>query len=428
MPAPLSPFSPRRVLIECTRTFLRGGHSGIQRVVRNLVLHGPPSAAARNLQCLPVIWTGRHFHQVDAIPPRPKAWIRLLEGLVKPLHHRLRHSAAPVSHPRGDRISQGLLHLAALDRILAAPLRRRHIMPESGDILVLSDSPWRTPLDGAVSRVHAAGGRVAVVIYDLLPLCLPECFPPDNAALFAHWLPQAVRFADGLFCISHAVEDELTAFIRSHALPAKPTAVFRLGANLETANPKGPIRPAFSGVFASTDPVYLQVGTFEPRKNHAYVLDAMERLWAQGAPARLCLLGHRGWLSDGLHARLRAHPQWQKKLFVFHDAHDGELAFAYRHARAILMPSLGEGFGLPIVEALAAGTPVCASDIPIHREVGQDHIRYFSLASAETLAALLRSDQGAACIPTTNSPIAAWPTWSQSTDELLRSMMHLLTS
>jgi alpha-1,2-rhamnosyltransferase len=302
----------------------------------------------------------------------------------------------------------------------------------AGDILVLADSPWRTPLEDAVARVHAAGGSVVVVVHDLLPLRLPECFPSESAALFAHWLPLAIHYADGMLCTSHAVREELMAFSKSRALPSKPTALYRLGADIqENFPPNAPessVRPALCSVFEASGPVYLQVGTFEPRKNHAYVLDAFERLWARGSTARLCFLGGRGWLSDALLRRIGGHGERYKRLFVFHDADDGELAYAYRHARAVLMPSRGEGFGLPIVEALACGAAVFASDIPIHREAGGDHVRYFSLDTAEALAALIRSDQDAAMVPTCKPPTVAWPTWLQSTQELLRTLPELLSS
>ena len=87
--------------------------------------------------------------------------------------------------------------------------------------------------------------------------------------------------------------------------------------------------------------------------------------------------------------RLTSHPRHGTHLAHFGDLTDAELDHAYRHARALVFPSLAEGYGLPIVEALAAGLPVFASDIPVHREVGGSHCTYFDPHGPGDLAARL---------------------------------------
>src|SRR5262249_40144708 len=115
---------------------------------------------------------------------------------------------------------------------------------------------------------------------------------------------------------------------------------------------------------------YLMVGTVEPRKNHAHVLSAFEQLWSAGADVNLAIVGKYSWNSTEFKERLRRHPCFGNRLFWFEDVRDGELEYCYRHAAALITASYAEGFNLPIVEALRAGCPVLASDIPVHREVG----------------------------------------------------------
>ena len=133
------------------------------------------------------------------------------------------------------------------------------------------------------------------------------------------------------------------------------------------------------------------VGTLEPRKNHAYVLDVFDKLWREGSKSKLCLIGGIGWKCEALVDRIRQHPQRNGKLFWFAKLDDNGLDYAYCHADALLISSHAEGFGLPIVEALQRGLPVMAGDIPVFREVGGDFVAYFDLTDPKSLEALVTS-------------------------------------
>lgn len=85
-------------------------------------------------------------------------------------------------------------------------------------------------------------------------------------------------------------------------------------------------------------------------------------------------------------ARIRNHPMLNRGLYVFHDANDAELQYAYQNASGVLLPSIVEGFGLPIVESLWYGKRTFVSDTPIHREVGGDRCDFFELGNPQSLA------------------------------------------
>jgi alpha-1,2-rhamnosyltransferase len=167
--------------------------------------------------------------------------------------------------------------------------------------------------------------------------------------------------------------------------------VLRPGADLDVRPAEGDADPrALARALGLPDaggaPLFACVGTLEPRKNHGFLLDGFERAWSAGSPARLLLLGDPGWECRELLARLSAHPERERRLFVRHRADDVLLARVYAAASALVYVSKAEGFGLPIVEALHAGLPVLASDVPAHREAGGEFARYVALADPAPLA------------------------------------------
>ncbi len=131
------------------------------------------------------------------------------------------------------------------------------------------------------------------------------------------------------------------------------------------------------------------VGSIEVRKNHHYVLDAMELAWKENPDLELVIVGRTGWQGKPVVDRIQRHAQFNKRLFLFSDMTDAELNYCYANSRGILMPSLTEGFGLPIVEALWHGTQPFVSDIPSHREVGGQDCFYCDVTEPGTLAQLL---------------------------------------
>jgi alpha-1,2-rhamnosyltransferase len=170
----------------------------------------------------------------------------------------------------------------------------------------------------------------------------------------------------------------------------------------------------------------LCVGTIEPRKNHAYVLDAFESIWKQGLPAKLCIVGRIGWKCEEFVARVLNHSLLGDSLFMFNDLTDAELHYCYQHAKMLILPSVIEGFGLPIVEALHFGLPTLASDIPIHHEVGGAYCGYFDLHRAMSLAEIVLNIEQRGQHPPTK-PAAEYPftSWKHSCRELLTKCLEL---
>ncbi|MFB9287006.1 glycosyltransferase [Pseudoduganella plicata] len=285
---------------------------------------------------------------------------------------------------------------------------------------------------GLYARWRAAGVSVNFLIHDLLPVLRPDYFPPRTDTVFRHWLMAIVANADRLICISAAVADETRAWLGEH-LPDRPLpelAVVHHGADIDASRPSMGLPDDAPAVLAdiAAVPSFLMVGTIEPRKGHMQALDAFEQLWARGVDVRLTIVGGEGWkgLPDNqrrtipaIIARLAHHPELGRRLHWLRGISDEYLEAVYQASACLLVPSEGEGFGLPLIEAARHGLPVIARDLPVFREVAAEHAHYFSGADGADLAgsieswlALHRSGTAA------TSQGMSWQTWASNARQL----------
>jgi glycosyltransferase involved in cell wall biosynthesis len=119
----------------------------------------------------------------------------------------------------------------------------------------------------------------------------------------------------------------------------------------------------------SSRPVVLVVGSHEPRKNHLAVLHAAEALWQDGIDFTLTLVGASAWHAEAYEAELDRLQELGRRIQSLRGLSDELLWAAYRIAHCTVFPSLNEGFGLPVAESLAAGTPVITSDFGSMRDI-----------------------------------------------------------
>jgi glycosyltransferase involved in cell wall biosynthesis len=396
-------FQPPRVLIDVSYMIRVHHLSGIQRVVRNIT------------RCL---------YQCSDSNYRPEA-VRLHGDA-------LYHAKGYVSDVgEGSGVTKELLGAERFLNEVTEWSRATSGGPIDigfGDVLLMLDSSWASyeQFTDIYVLIRRRFGRVYTVVYDLIPILHPEFFPLDLVAIFSRWLTSATALSDGLVCISRSVADELIGYIGTAGLTYPrdlKIGYFNLGADIPLTNTDEPVRSSLSDYFQRDSfPVFLMVGTIEPRKGHAFVLDAFEELWASGFNIGLCIAGRQGWNVKPFMARLKCHPEFQRRLFWAESPSDAEVIYGYQHAKALIFASIAEGFGLPIVEAAQHGLPVLCSDIPVFREVGGEHVTYFSLDSpaclAETVRAWLRQPT-----PPDSSKIP-WLTWEQSTAQLLDVILN----
>jgi len=443
-----------RVFVECSHVATSGLNTGIQRVVRNVLLFAPELTEEIGFEFRPVMHNGFSFSEVrkaeahsaglDAVRAYGKEVLDATAQLVRALVGRPAHessAAPPGSVPQALPLQKRLRHFARRLLFYAFTRRRRQrgaLDFREGDVLLMLDSSWQGEVWDSVARAKQRGARVGVVVYDLVPLLHPDCSEPALVEVFRRWLPRALDLTDFVVTISEAVAAELRVWIRAHPplshLLHLPIESFRLGTDflpLSSAEPRDLVRQEKSGVVSlltekSQGPLFIQVGTLEPRKNHNVVLDAFDRLWAREIPVRYAIIGKRGWLCDYTVNRVLTHPLRDRRLFWFDRLTDLELALAYRDADGVICPSLAEGYGLPIAEALARERFVVASDIPAHREVGGERCEYFEVDSRRELEQILErhAKDGGAASPSRRGPFHA-VTWRESSEELLRKVLVL---
>ena len=125
---------------------------------------------------------------------------------------------------------------------------------------------------------------------------------------------------------------------------------------------------------------FVCIGTIEPRKNHALLLNIWKKMVVDNHPTipKLVLIGKRGWLNQHIVYELERSSLLKEHVVEFNDISNKDLALIMKNARALLFPSLIEGWGMPLVEALTSKIPVICSDTPIFREAGQNLAVYCS--------------------------------------------------
>lgn len=422
----------RGIFIDCTLAAAQQQATGIARVVRELTEVGNATrgnASAGAVQ--PVAVAGGVFRlaQLQGVKSAPSGVAVQLRTVARRLDEWLRDRAPNLEHAivRLVMAAGGIPALGLATAGAAAGDEPARF--QSGDVLLLADATWMIPRwRPAVEAAKADGARVVPVIYDLLTWSHPQFFAPLFCAQFKRWLIEMIPLSDAFVCISHATADALREFAAAEGLAdaLPPIGVFPLGTKLTpaTAEPRADV----ATVFAKAAP-FLMVGTIEPRKNHAFVLDAFERFWASGGTAALVVIGRRGWQCEATLRRFAALAAAGKPFIHIGDATDADLQHAYRHARCLIFPSVAEGFGLPIVEALAQGLPAIASDIPVHREVGGDLATYIPLGDPGRLAALLQSIADGSTVLTAPAPgTVHLPTWAESAAALQAEIDRLLLS
>ncbi|MBI1867632.1 MAG: glycosyltransferase family 4 protein [Methylocystis sp.] len=270
----------------------------------------------------------------------------------------------------------------------------REIAIEAGDRFLMLSDAWNAfdEFMPAFERIRRHGGEIVSCIFDLIPELYPHACYDVTVSRYDRWLRRALLESDSFIAISRTVADELADFVDERALPHRPglkIGWFHCGSDI-AAGRRDAARDKIRAAVAVDAPVFLCVGTIEPRKGHRTALKAFDDLWNGGLDARLVLVGRRGWYDEALVAEIVTHPEFGRRLYWFDDVADDELSFLYDKASAVLCPSYAEGFGLPIAEAARRDLPVICSDIPVFREVGGEGAAYFRVNDPQALARCIR--------------------------------------
>ena len=229
--------------------------------------------------------------------------------------------------------------------------------------------------------------RLVYTVYDLSFIDLPECTTEENRHLCFNGMLSASVWADVVVAISHYSKKR---FLENFPhFPEERVVVAHLGNRLSADGVEEPVP-----FLATRKPFFLSVGTLEPRKNLRRLLAAYKRYAEQQSlPKPLVLAGGNGWLEDDL-AIYIADLKLQNQVHILGYVSDAKLRWLYRHCWAFVYPSLYEGFGLPVLEAMGFGAAVVTSNTTSLPEVGGDAVLYLNPTSEESISdALAKIDE-----------------------------------
>jgi glycosyltransferase involved in cell wall biosynthesis len=270
---------------------------------------------------------------------------------------------------------------------------------------------------------RAAGAKICVVMYDMLPLLRPDWFTARNCRAYKAWIRAVVIHADSVVCISQSVATQFSAWLSAHSFTSHPPKVgwFHLGTEAASSMLPPIVDPQMQRIVGL--PFVLMVGTIEPRKGYAQALDAFEALWRTGHVVRLVIAGRAGWKVGSLLTRLRTHPEAGLRLHWLDNIDDETLSLLYAKATGVLLASEAEGFGLPILEAAAYNKSLLLRDTPVFREVAGQAASYFDANAADRLVEHLSHWLSQLASGTAiSSATLSRQTWADSARQLLANL------
>jgi glycosyltransferase involved in cell wall biosynthesis len=350
----------RQLLIDITRPLvrsLRGGlPTGVDRVNLEYIRHFANEALA-------VVVFRRH-----AVTLSKAASQSLFKRLLRQGPYGTAHTLGMAAHVA-----------AAVSASVFTKVLRRHLHRSA---LLLNTGHRGLEHATYALNLRTRGVRPVFLVHDLIPITHPEYCRHGEGERHRRRMRHAASLGAGIIVNSQQTLSDFHHYIHALDLASPPALVAPLGVGLTAEHhDEAPL----------SAPYFVMLGTIEPRKNHALVLTVWRRLverWGDAVP-KLVLIGQRGWECEHIEDILDRSAHAKAAVIELRRCDDRELRTYLRHARALLFPSFAEGFGLPLVEALAHGTPVIASNLKVFKEVAGDVPHYIDPTDGPGLMAAI---------------------------------------
>ncbi len=221
-----------------------------------------------------------------------------------------------------------------------------------------------------------------LTVHDLIFERYPRYHKRLNYLFLTRAMPLFVRKATAIIAVSHATRRDLERFYR---VPGEKIRVIYEAPAPHFRPPPAEAVRRVREKYGLPERYLLTVGTLEPRKNLIRLLEVFERVHGEGGVDGLVIVGARGWLYDAFFRRLDASPVRDRVVLPGY-VPDADLPALYAGSTLFVLPSLYEGFGLPLLEAMASGAAVVASRTGALPEVGGNAARYFDPENPEEMA------------------------------------------
>ena len=231
--------------------------------------------------------------------------------------------------------------------------------------------------------------KTVAVVHDLEFLHYPETYTPANRLLLQFFTRHAVRNATQLIAVSQYTKDDV---VRTYGRDPKDIAVVHHGVNADQFSQKatGSRQQAVGKRCGLPERFMLFVGALQPRKNIVGLVTAFEEVKRSEPDTHLVIVGGGEWKTGQILARIESSSVRDSMHLLRRVPHD-DLAALYTMAAALVLPSFSEGFGMPVLEAMAAGTPVITSSTSSLPEVAGDAALLVDPTDSSAIAnALLR--------------------------------------
>lgn len=324
-------------------------------------------------------------HTTQSMPASMSAKQRL-KGIAKKVYYKtpmqIQNKLTPARKAKLKKVMRQTITQA---RAIMESQRRPALLGSSADVfsfrkddvVLLAGRAWdnsdsMTVLEGMKAN---QGIKLAYVVYDLIPIYQQHTFGLGLTERYSHYLFRILKNADYLFPISDSSHHDVLRYADELGIARLPVIhTVRLGDDIpggEVAEP-----PAFIKNPASFT---MCVGTIEARKNHTEIYYAYKLAASKGVELPdMYIVGKPGWLTEDVIYFMQYDADIKDKITIINNVSDGELTWMYKRALFTVFPSQYEGWGLPIAESLALGTPCIASNTSSMIEIAPEYVDHIS--------------------------------------------------
>lgn len=275
----------------------------------------------------------------------------------------------------------------------------KHVVFEKGDAIFISWGEWwdeqfLQTLEGGVTGVRL---KIIPIIHDVLPFTLAPQFSGHSTDSLMNYCRRIVPISTLVLSVSRATQEDLRSWLLANDIDPPVMEVFRLGEDFEFLAPEVPTELAFQQAELENKKYLLTVGTIEARKNHTLLYYVYKLAKARSITLpQLVIVGRRGWKTEQIYDFMTQDPEVKDNFVFLHDASDENLSWLYEHAQLSVIPSFCEGWGMPIAESVARGTPCICSNKTSMIEVAEGYVEHFDPASTdeclEKIISMLKPD------------------------------------